>query len=264
MRLSTLIFAPVLVLGLSAARAASLPDTGQTLCYDGSNVLAVCSNANAGDTATYPRQDGRFGRDAQAAKGTLPKIGAGAAGFDYTKVANNGADVAAGTALGAGATDWACTRDNITGLLWEVKTSTATDLRAASHQYTWYSTNGATNGGNVGTNAVTNSCGTPPTLASCNTEAFIAAVNAASGLCGYKDWRLPSLRELKTIVHYGASNLAIDTTYFPNTSAFNFWSASTYVLAPSDAWGIVFSDGGNNHYAKTGSTIARLVRGLQF
>ena len=84
MRLSTLIFAPVLVLGLSAARAASLPDTGQTLCYDGSNVLAVCSNANAGDTATYPRQDGRFGRDAQAAKGTLPKIGAGAAGFDYT------------------------------------------------------------------------------------------------------------------------------------------------------------------------------------
>ena len=262
MRLSTLIFAPVLVLGLSAARAASLPDTGQTLCDNGSNVLAVCSNANAGDTATYPRQDGRFGRDAQAAKGTLPKIGAGAAGFDYTKVANNGADVAAGTALGAGPTDWACTRDNITGLTWEVKTATATDLRSTNHRYTWYSTNGATNGGNVGTNTTTNTCGT--SLATCNTEAFVAAVNAASGLCGFNDWRLPSLRELQTIVHYGASNLSMDTTYFPNSNAFNFWSASTYAPAAGDAWGVVFGDGSVGHYAKTGSTYARLVRGLQF
>ena len=150
MRLSTLIFAPALAVGLSTARAAGLPDTGQTLCDNGSSVLVACSNANTGDAAIFPRQDGRFGRDAQAAKGALPKIGGGAAGFDYTKVANDGTDVSAGTALGSGPTDWACTRDNITGLLWEVMTATATDLRYSGHTYAWYSTNGATNGGNAG------------------------------------------------------------------------------------------------------------------
>jgi hypothetical protein len=46
--------------------------------------------------ATYPRQDGRFGREAKAAAGTLSKIGGGAAGFDYIKVAIGGSDLGAG------------------------------------------------------------------------------------------------------------------------------------------------------------------------
>jgi hypothetical protein len=89
MRFPALILVPVLALGLTAARAASLPDAGQALCDNGSNVLAACTSANTGDAATYPRQDGRFGRDAKARAGTLTKIGAGVAGFDYTKVANS-------------------------------------------------------------------------------------------------------------------------------------------------------------------------------
>ena len=45
------------------AFAAGLPDSGQDLCDNGSNVLASCNSTNSGDAATYPRQDGRFGRD---------------------------------------------------------------------------------------------------------------------------------------------------------------------------------------------------------
>lgn len=74
MRFPALILVPVLALGLSIARAAGLPDTGQDLCDNGSNVLVACTSANTGDTATYPRQDGRFGRDAKAMAGTLTKI----------------------------------------------------------------------------------------------------------------------------------------------------------------------------------------------
>lgn len=52
MRFPALILVPVLALGLTAAHAASLPDTGQSLCDNGSDVLATCTNANSGDTAT--------------------------------------------------------------------------------------------------------------------------------------------------------------------------------------------------------------------
>jgi hypothetical protein len=41
----------------------------------------------------------------------------------YTKIANNGANLPDSALLGTGPTDWACTRDNRSGLLWEVKTA---------------------------------------------------------------------------------------------------------------------------------------------
>lgn len=266
MRLSPLIFAPLLVLGINAVRAASLPDTALTVCDPGNNLMAACSNANAGDAAPYPRQDARFGRDAQALKNALPKIGAGAAGFDYTKVANNGADVAAGTALGIGPTDWACTRDNITGLTWEVKTASSSSLRYSGSTYTWYSNNGTTNGGNAGALG-TSTCNLPGPTGQCNTAAFVAAVNAAPGLCGSTDWRLPSRRELLTIVHYGNSapfSTAIDTNYFPNTQGTLFFASSTYAPDPTQAGCVLFSDGSVSAVPKSSRYYLRLVRGGQF
>ena len=58
----------------------------------------------------------------RAGTGALPKTGAGAAGFDYTKIANDGSELPADAPLGSAAGEWACTRDNATGLVWEVKT----------------------------------------------------------------------------------------------------------------------------------------------
>ncbi len=53
MRHIALILVPVLALGLTAAHAASLPDTGQDKCYvDGTdNVFVACTSANTGDVA---------------------------------------------------------------------------------------------------------------------------------------------------------------------------------------------------------------------
>jgi hypothetical protein len=240
----------------ASVHAAGLPDTGQTTCYDGSAMVA-CTAANSGDTAAYPRQDGRFGRDAKAAAGTLTKIGGGAAGFDYSKVANNGSSLAASATLGTAATDWACTRDNITGLLWEVKTTSG--LRSQTHTYTWYSSTGATNAGNAGTV----SGGTCQTAGRCDTEKFVTDVNVVA-LCGFTDWRLPSLPELFTLVHDGAQDPSIDTSYFPNTIAFYFWSGSSYALHPTYAWSVLFQNGETYGDKKTYGGYARLVRGGQF
>lgn len=160
--------------------AAGLNDTGQTVCYNASFVAVPCSATVGGDGRVNPRQDGRYGRDAAAGAGQLSKIGAGSAGFDYTKIANNGSVLAANAALGTGPTDWACTKDNVTGLIWEVKT--ATGLRSSGHTYTWYSTDTASNGGVVGALG-TNTCGSTLAANQCNTPRFVLTVNAA-GLCG--------------------------------------------------------------------------------
>jgi hypothetical protein len=54
-------------------------------------------------------------------RGNLPRPARGAKGFDYSKIANDGSVLIAGAALGTAPVDWACTKDNITGLTWEVK-----------------------------------------------------------------------------------------------------------------------------------------------
>lgn len=243
--------------------AAGLPDTGQDLCDDGSHVLVACSTANTGDAAIYPRQDGRFGRDAAAAAGALIKIGGGAAGFDYTKIANDGTTLAAAATLGAAATDWACTKDNITGLTWEVKTTDG-GLRDWSWKYSWYSSNSSTNGGNPGSTGGIAGCNATLPGGLCNTEALVTAVNAAA-LCSYADWRLPTYRELFSLVHFGTQNPSIDTNYFPNTRAGALWSASSYALAPQQAWFVDFSFGGAfASFVKADDTFVLLVRGGQF
>ena len=83
-----------------SALAVGLNDTGQTKCYDGGGGAVSCSSTAGGDGSATPRQDARYGRDAAAAALQLVKVGAGSAGFDYTKIANNGGTLAATAALG--------------------------------------------------------------------------------------------------------------------------------------------------------------------
>jgi hypothetical protein len=214
-----------------------LNDTGQDTCYDGTNLVA-CTAANSGDAAANPRQDGRFGRDAKAAAGTLSKTGAGAAGFDYTKICFNGDAEGSGactgalvanttaTATGTPATDWACTRDNVTNLIWSLQTGY----------------------GDWNTYANTTLPG---------------ATNAATR-CGYNTgWRLPTRRELLSIVHNGAGWPAIDSAYFPATQSNWYWSADTYAPGPAFAWLVGFDDGGTSAVSKSNNVYVRLVRSGQ-
>lgn len=262
MRIFILFLGLVGTLLAATSIAAGLPDTGQDLCDDGTNKLVECAAANTGDSAVYPRQDGRFGRDAKATTGTLTKVGGGAVGFDYTKIANDSGDLTADATLGSGPTDWACTRDNITGLTWEVKTAGAnTELRFWGHTYTWYDPDSATNGGNIGSEG-SNSCNSTLSGGRCNTAAYVAAVNAAK-LCGYNDWRLPSVRELLTLVHFGASNPAFDAMYFPFTQLSWYWSATTYGQL-AHAWMVDFVYGTSSYTWKNILYYARVVRGGKF
>lgn len=225
-------FAASLLLALSAAHAQTHPlnDTGQTACYDAANAVVTCDAASTGDAAARPRQDARFGRDAQVTHGTLTKIGGGVAGFDFTKICMSGEAAGEGTcpadpAQGTQSDQWACTRDNVTGLVWSIETLSG-DWTAA-------------------------------------TTTLPAGYNSATR-CGYDTgWRAPSRRELLSIVHHGASNPAIDLGYFPGTQSSWYWSNDTYAPDPANAWFVVLNDGYAGAYLKTDTSLVRLVRSGQ-
>ena len=208
------------------------------------------------EPATHARQDARFGRDAQAGAGKLTKVGGGSKGFDFSKIANDGSVLPESATLGSGAKDWACTRDNVTGLMWEVKTTEG--QRSQSHRYTWYNSDAASNGGSAGTA----SGGTCFASGRCDTEKYVQDVNAA-GLCGASDWRMPNVKQLEGIVDLGRVNPPIDTSYFPNTSSSYFWSGSPVANDSGYAWYVYFYNGYASVIGRSNGYSVRLVRGGQ-
>ncbi len=56
-------------------------------------------------------------------------------------------------------------------------------------------------------------------------------------------WRLPSLRELLTLVDVTHVEPAIDASAFPNTPSEFFWSSSPSNAPPRTAWGVNFTRG---------------------
>jgi len=89
--------------------------------------------------------------------------------------------------------------DTSTGLMWEVKTDDGSS-RDKDNTYTWREA-----------------------LSYCETL----------DLGGHTDWRLPTIKELRSLVDYTQYNPAIDRNFFPNTVSSNYWSATTYAYDTS-------------------------------
>jgi hypothetical protein len=166
---------------------------------------------------------------------------AGPAHAAYVKIANDGTDLPDSAVQGTGSTDWACTLDTATGLVWEVKTATNRNVTYTNYDSIY------TNGTNI--DAATNSIG------------YVNTVNAAN-LCGAASWRMPSKDELLGLVVPGSAP-TINTSYFPNTASSFFWSGSPYAGNSNGAWFVSFGGGGASYDNRGNYYSVRLVRGGQ-
>jgi hypothetical protein len=220
--LLTLLMMPVLI------RAAPVPDTGQTRCYDDAGQEIACSQPGQ----PFFGQDGNNSINPPS----------------YTKLD------ADGNGLPDDAPSWTMVRDNVTGLIWEVKqnrdgVANYQDPHDADNRYTWYDSNPETNGGNAGV---------PGDLT--DTEDFIHALNIAS-FGGHLDWRMPKEDELRSMVDYGRANPMVDVSFFPYTQGSSYWSSMTYANTASRAWCVDFSGGLGIDSPKSVYGYARAVRG---
>lgn len=79
-------------------------------------------------------------------------------------------------------------------------------------------------------------------------------------LAGYSDWRIPSRRELFSIVDMSRYNIAINLEYFVDTKSAWYWSGTTYANRSDDAWGVYFYDGVVGNLDKGFNNYVRCVR----
>jgi uncharacterized repeat protein (TIGR02543 family) len=257
--LLTLVFLPAL--------AAALPNGSEASSCPNGVSLAACATASSRDSAPYtsPLVEANPKPNAVLIHGTGEDAAAlfaanGVRAFTtrsarYTKIANDGSALPDSAILGSGPADWACTRDEVTGLVWEVKT-TAGGARDLSQTYTHFDdpAQAQKRSGSIYINPTQGEID-----AASNSTGWVNAVNA-SALCGQRDWKMPSLIELEALVDI-ATVPAINPTFFPNTQASEFWSASPDVEQPHNAWSAGFSYGYSYSYYRGDGYYLRLVRG---
>jgi len=221
-----LLLIDTLLLDTPPAVPRPLNDTGITWGgdYPSGNNTTCTSNIDA-------PQDCHQGRDAIHNDSTD-----GHGGFSYTKLDQSG------NSLPTAATTWSCVRDNVTGLVWEVKTDDDS-IHDKDIIYRW-----------GGKTALGKGSGTYYP----DWDTLVEGSNTER-LCGYSDWRVPTRAELEGLVHYGRINPAIDTDYFPSTPASGFWSASPNMNS-SYAWYVNFYYGEACHEIRHIYLHVRLVR----
>lgn len=201
-----------------------LNDTGITLCgdyaYGGSGThnndvdcALTVETGNGGDPVPV-KQDGHYGYDLTHNDNTDGQLS-----FNFTKLDASGAD------LPASASNWSCVRDNVTGLIWEVKTdANKTD------QLLW-------------------------------SDAESHAANLDLCGAGAGSWRLPTVIELQSIIHFGLTTIpAVDLNYFKNTQGNYYWASQPFSQFVNYYWAVNFNYGSTNYRRYDFSSYVRAVR----
>lgn len=88
------------------------------------------------------------------------------------------------------------------------------------------------------------------------------ALTYCSGLSlgGKGDWRLPTVKELSSIVDDRITSPSIDSTAFPDTIGSYFWSSTDFFNDNTQAWLVLFDGVFIREVTKTSPRLVRCVR----
>ena len=204
----------------------SVNDTGQ---LQGTNYPSGINSDCTGETVSL--QDCFTGRDVEH-----PSSLDGHGGFSFTKLDSSGLELDATSLI------WSCTRDNVTGLTWEIKKETS-GPRSNDLRYRW--------GGQGATVYGTEFYD--------DWNSLIESANSDL-LCGYDDWRVPTIKELQSIIVYDRYH-AVDHQFFIYDTGCCWSSSALYYHNESVAEVILLGSGDISSSSRHSKRSVWLVRG---
>jgi len=140
---------------------------------------------------------------------------------------------ASGNDLPDDATSWSTVRDNNTGLIWEVKTDDGS-IHDKDNTFTSQTAQ----------------------------ENFILQLNEDE-YGGYSDWRLPTIKELASIIDNSKFNPTINTLFFPQSQAKFYRSSTILSYDNNQIWRVNFQNGFIYYIFSSSAIYVRAVRGKQ-
>ncbi len=218
-----------------------LNDTGVTFGGDNSSG----NNGSCVSNIISP-QDCNTGRDADPLTNSETD---GHAGFSFTKLGANGLALF-DQSVDYATTPWSCVKDNVTGLIWEVKNDISDDIHYKNSVYKW-----------GGVTAIGRDHQTALGAYFDDWNVLVVGSNNQS-LCGLTNWRVPTVDELTGLVNQDTFSPAIDTNYFPNTidnATAYYWSSSPHAALDSLAWEVYFWYGAEVGIIRSQQNFVRLV-----
>ncbi len=147
--------------------------------------------------------------------------------------------------------------DRQTGLEWEKKTTDGS-VNDKDKVYNWTVTGNAADGTAFTKHLVdlNGAC----VSQSADGDSASGAFDTCPGF-GHRDWRLPTVSELKTILDCSQGAACIDPIFGPTSSGL-YWSSSTSMVSAQGAWAVgFFSGGGPDDRSKADLLRVRAVRG---